>query len=409
MNDTQAHRNSRWPWIASVLSLIIAFGLGIYVGYEHRPWIERAGNISHKETEVVTSADFEPFWKVWNIIKQEYPFGENITDQDRVWGAVNGLVSSLNDPYSTFFSPKESKNFNEEIEGAFGGIGMEVGVKDRLLTVVAPLKGSPAERAGIRSGDVVLKINETVATDLAIDKAIDMIRGEPGTKVHLSLYREGEPEPLELNITREKIEVPVTEGIKRDDGIYVINLYNFNANSALSFRKELEKFEASGYQKLILDLRGNPGGYLESAIDIASYFIPQGSPIVIEDYGKGGDRDVHRSYGYASLGQNFKMVVLVDGGSASASEIVAGALSEQGVAKLIGQQTFGKGSVQQVIDITPETSIKLTVAKWFTPKGVSISEKGLTPDIEVKPTKADFEAKRDVALIRAVEYLTTGK
>jgi carboxyl-terminal processing protease len=409
MEETKLHRQLRWPWVAIIISLVCAFGLGIYVGFEHRPWIERAGNISHKEPEVVTNADFEPFWKAWNIIKDQYPFGDKITDQDMVWGAINGLMSSLGDPYSTFFPPEESKSFNEEIEGSFGGIGMEVGSKEHLLTVIAPIKGSPAERAGIRSGDIILKIDGKTANDLPIDKAIDLIRGEPGTTVKLTIYREGEPDSLEFSIKREKIDVPVINGELRSDGIYVISLYSFNANSAPLFRKELEKFEQTGVHKLILDLRGNPGGFLDAAIDIGSYFIPQGSPIVIEDYGNGKDQEIHRSYGYASLGNNFKMAVLVDGGSASASEILAGALSEQGVAKLIGEQTFGKGSVQKVVDVTPETSLKLTIAKWLTPKGVSISEKGLTPDIVVKPTKADYEAKRDVVLNRAVEYLTTGK
>ncbi len=407
--ESRFSRSTKWSWLGIVLVLGLVFGLGLYVGYEHRPWIERIANVSHKEPETATTADFEPYWKAWNIIKDQYPFGDKVTDQDRVWGSIQGMVSALGDPYSTFFSPEESKSFNEEIEGSFGGIGMEVGQKDHVLTVIAPIKGTPAEKAGIRSGDIVLKINDKPATDLSTDKAVDLIRGEPGTTVKLSMYREGEPEALEFNITRQKIDVPVIDGELRSDGIYIISLYSFNANSSDAFRKELQKFSNSGASKLILDLRGNPGGFLDSAIDIASYFIPQGSPIVIEDYGKGKEQEIHRSYGYGVPSKDFKMAVLVDGGSASASEILAGALSEQGVAKLIGEQTFGKGSVQKVIEVTPDTSLKLTIAKWLTPKGISISEKGLTPDIVVKPTKADFEAKRDVALERAIEYLKTGK
>lgn len=238
MEERTIRRGYRWSWVLVIATLFAVFGLGIYIGYEHRPWVERVSNVAHKEPEVVTSADFEPFWKAWNIIKDEYPFGDGITDQDRVWGAINGLVSSLNDPYSTFFSPTEKKNFDDEIEGSFGGIGMEVGRKENLLTVITPIKGTPAERAGIRSGDIIFKIDNTVVADMPVDEAIDLIRGEPGTTVHLTLYREGEPEAKEFPIVREKIEVPVIDGEMLDGGIYVIHLYNFNANSSSSFRKQ---------------------------------------------------------------------------------------------------------------------------------------------------------------------------
>ena len=169
--ENRLSRSTKWSWLGTILVLGLVFGLGMYVGYEHRPWIERIANVSHKEPETATTANFEPYWKAWNIIKDEYPFGDGITDQDRVWGAINGLVSSLNDPYSTFFSPTEKKNFDDEIEGSFGGIGMEVGRKENLLTVITPIKGTPAERAGIRSGDIIFKIDNTVVADMPVDEA----------------------------------------------------------------------------------------------------------------------------------------------------------------------------------------------------------------------------------------------
>lgn len=353
--------------------------------------------------------DMSAFWKAWRAIDEKYPDPDKATTDARVWGAIKGMVGSLNDPYSTFFDPEESKQFEETVEGEFVGVGMEVGVKDKILTVIAPLKGTPAERAGIRSGDKILKIDTHSADALTVEQAVKYIRGEKGTTVKLTIYRDGVQNPFEVAIVRDTINLPVVETKLRSDGVFIIQLYSFSQNSTQLFKEALQKFVASKSDKLILDLRGNPGGYLESAIDMASWFLPSGSVVVTEDFGQAHSEIKHLSKGYNTFGEKLKMVVLIDGGSASASEILAGALSEHKIATLIGEKSFGKGSVQEVVPITKDTALKITVAKWMTPNGISISEKGLMPQIESIPTEKDYKTKNDVQLVRAIRFLKTGK
>lgn len=368
------------------------------------------------------SADFTPFWKVWNVINDRYvTSATTTTEQDKVWGAVQGLAASLGDPYTLFLPPEENKSFEEEISGNFHGVGMEVGLKDDILTVIAPMKDTPAHRAGIQAGDKILKINDTVTTDMRVDEAVKLIRGPRGTSVTLTVLRSNK-QPFEVKITRDVITIPTLDtevrvvdgkggsskasGL-RDDGIFVIRLYNFSAPSKGLFSKAFQEFLASGSNRLIIDLRNNPGGFLDASVDIASWFLPQGKVIVREDFGKDEEVEEYRSYGHGAhlLPAGFKMVVLVNEGSASASEIVAGALQEHGVATLVGETTFGKGSVQELVPITRDTSLKLTIARWLTPHGKSISEGGLKPDIEVKLTPKDIEAGKDPQLDKAVELL----
>jgi len=389
--------------ITIALAVLGAFFLGIYVDNSNRPQIEKV-QLANKETAVKTDADFSPFWKVWNTINEKYPNADKTTDQDRVYGAVSGLVDSLNDPYSVFFNPDEAKSFEEEIAGNFTGIGIEVGVKDKTLTVVAPLKDTPAYKANIKSGDRILKIDKTITSNLSIEEAIKLIRGEKGTTVTLTIFREGNKDPIEIKIIRDVINIPTLDTELRPDGIFVVKLYNFSANSAILFRDAMKQFVESKTDKLLLDLRGNPGGYLDSAIDISSWFLPSGKIVVTEDYGK-NKKDVMRSKGYNIFNDNLKFVILIDSGSASASEIVAGAMQDNGRAKLVGSQSFGKGSVQEAIKVTSDTLLKITIAKWLTPNGTSISEKGLTPDYKIELTAKDIEEKKDRQLEKAVEIL----
>ena len=387
------------------LLFFITFFAGIYVGDINRPEIEKVLGISNKETQVITKTDFSPFWKVWNTLNEKYPSASKITDQDKVYGAIGGLVSSLNDPYSVFFTPDETKSFEEEIAGNFDGIGMEVGLKDKILTVIAALKDTPAYKANIKSGDKILKINDTVTSNLSIEQAIKLIRGPKGTTVTLSIFREGSDKPEEIKIVRDTINIPTLDTELRKDKIFVIKLYSFSANSANLFRNAMKQFAESGTDKLLLDLRGNPGGYLDAAVDMASWFLPEGKTVVTEDYGNNKKAEIFRSKGYNIFNDKLKFVILIDDGSASASEILAGAMQDNGRAKLVGSQSFGKGSVQEVINITPDTILKITVAKWLTPSGTSISEKGLTPDYPIEITQKDIDAKIDSQLNKAVELL----
>lgn len=391
---------------ATVLLVIGFFGLGIYLGLNHKQDIEKIISINSKESVALArQTDFSSFWKVWNLINEKYPESQKITDEERVYGAISGLVGSLNDPYSVFFKPDEAKTFQEDISGNFTGVGMEVGMKDKVLTVIAPLKNTPAEKAGIKSGDKILKIDKTVTSDLSLDQAIKLIRGEKGTTVTLMIFQEGETEPKEIKIVRDIINTPVLDSELRKDGIYVIHLYNFSANSSSLFDGAMKKFYASKSNKLIIDLRGNPGGYLDASISMGSYFIPSGKTVVIENYGQNNTQKIYRSKGGPALPKGFKAVILIDGGSASASEILAGAMQDYGLAKLVGTQSYGKGSVQEVLNVTPDTLLKVTVAKWLTPNGKSISEKGLTPDYKVELTKKDIEAKKDPQMEKALELL----
>lgn len=388
-----------------ILAILGAFFLGVYVNENNRPEIEKVLGLSNKETQVTTNADFSPFWKVWNTINEKYPKKDQVIDQDKVYGAISGLMEALNDPYSVFFKPDEAKAFEEEISGNFTGIGMEVGIKDKVLTVIAPLKNTPAYRANIKPGDKIIKIDKIITSDLSIEKAVKLIRGEKGTTVTLTILREGNKEPIEVKIIRDIINIPTLDTELRPDGIFVIKLYTFSANSAKLFRDAIEQFTKSNTDKLLLDLRGNPGGYLDSAVSISSWFLPSGKVIVTEDYGDNRKSDVMRSRGYDIFNDNLKFVILIDGGSASASEIVAGAMQDHKIARLVGSQSFGKGSVQEAIKITPDTILKITVAKWLTPNGTSISLKGLTPDYIVENTKVDLENKKDPQLDKAIELL----
>ena len=384
-----------------------AFVSGLYTGYSKRPEIEKVLTVTNKEPQVKTTVDFDPFWKAWNVLNEKSIYAKKVKDQDRVWGAISGLASSMGDPYTVFFPPEENKLFNEEIHGSFSGIGAEIGLKDKILTVISPLKDTPAWKVGLKAGDKILKIDKTETTDMSIDKALSLIRGEKGTVVTLTVFRAGEKVTREFKITRGTIDIPVidTETIP-DKNIFVIKFYSFSENSAELFRDALIKFGDSHMDKLIIDLRGNPGGYLDSAVTVGSWFIDEGKVIVSEDFGDKGKINSHRSHGPKLFNDKLRLVVLVDGGSASASEILAGALQENGVATLVGEQTFGKGSVQELVDITDDTSLKVTIANWLTPKGNSISLKGITPDVVVPFTAKDEEANRDPQMDKAVEILT---
>ena len=361
----------------------------------------------------VTNDQLAPFWKVWATLNDK--FVEATTTQadteKRIWGAISGLASSQGDPYTVFFPPVENKMFQSDIRGNFDGVGMEIAIKDKVLTVVAPVKNSPAERAGVRAGDRIIKIEDKVTADLPVDEAVKLIRGKRGTPVIITFFREGVSEPLVKTLIRDVIEIPTLDTSTKGD-IYVIKLFSFTSESPQLFRAAMRDFLQSGKNKLILDLRGNPGGYLDAAWDIGSWFLPAGKIIVTEDFGAKSSTEnvVLRSKGYDVMakyfGQNYKMVVLVDGGSASASEILAGALNEQGVAKLVGTKTFGKGSVQELVEITPETSLKVTIARWLTPSGHNLSHDGLEPDYKVEMTQKDIDNKKDPQMDKAVEILS---
>lgn len=399
--------NSKIFYGILIIALPIAtFFWGIKIAENKAYGPERILELQNKEALAnLGTADFGAFWKAWNIINEKYVDNDKTDTQTKVWGAIKGLSESLGDPYTNFLPPQETALFEENIKGNFGGVGMEVDIRENTLIVVSPLKDTPAERAGIRAGDNILAIDDKNTAGLSINDAVSLIRGEIGTSVKLTIFRDGKEETFDINVKRETIKIPTIRTELRPDGIYVIRLFNFSAISPDEFRKALREFIQKGEDKMILDLRGNPGGFLQAAVDIASWFLPAGKVIVTEDYARKGEDVVHRSLGYNIFNDKLKLVILLDQGSASASEILAGALSEHGVATLVGAQTFGKGSVQELVDITDQTSLKVTVAKWLTPTGKSISEGGIIPDIEVEVTREELDAGHDSQLEKAAEIL----
>jgi len=396
--------------ILGAILVIFCLGTGYYFGKHAEAQEDRVLSLENKSPSGAPQVDFAPFWQVWNTINEKYvptngTTTERASDQTRVYGAIEGMVASLGDPYTVFFPPTENKSFNEQISGTFAGVGMEVGSKDGALTVISPIKGNPAYAAGVKAGDKILKINDTVTNTLSTDQAVAMIRGDKGTTVKLTLSRTGVKDPFVISIVRDIIKAPTVDTETKGD-VFIIRLYSFSAISSDLFRGALREFVGSGKSKLVLDLRGNPGGYLEAAVDMASWFLPTGKTVVSEDFLNQTQNQVYQSKGYNIFTNKLKMVVLVDGGSASASEILAGALHDQGVATLVGTQSFGKGSVQELVNITPTTSLKVTIAKWLTPNGISISHHGLTPDVVVPFDTAAFQKDgTDNQMNKAVEIL----
>lgn len=406
--------------LSKIIIIAIIFVGGFFLG---------KFNNTYAQTEN-TAIDMKTFWKVWNILDTQFvttkhkdKLGQEISsttvsefdnlskEERRIYGAIKGMVDSEQDPYTMFFTPEEAKSFETEIKGSFEGVGMEVGKKDGVLTVIAPMPGSPSEKAGIKIGDKIIKIGDKTTLDMTVDEAVKLIRGPKGTDISIQVYRDGNDKPLDFKITRDTIQLPTLDKFyDKKTGIYTIKIYSFSEQVDSLFKDAINDFASTNSNKLIVDMRGNPGGYLESAVDISSYFVPQGKVVVSQDYGSKKGLDQLRSLGYNVLsGKKTKVVVLVDGGSASASEIVAGALQDHKLATIIGEKTFGKGSVQEYIKITDKTGLKVTIARWLTPNGNSISVSGLTPDIVVEnatsTTLQQIRDRQDDQYLKAVEFL----
>jgi carboxyl-terminal processing protease len=401
--------------VSFALVAAVAFGAGIVVGGTGPSASSVVNRIpllgDGLDATPDANVDLAPFWKEWNALTENYVITHASSTlpsvKERMYGAMSGLAAAYGDPYTVFFPPAEAKAFSESISGSFAGVGMEIDVKDGVLTVVAPLKGTPAEAAGIKAGDQIAAIDGKSTDGLSVDKAVKAIRGPVGTAVDFTIIRNGKS--LDIKVVRDTIQVPETEdGLDPASGVYHIALYEFSANSASLFNQAFIRFKNSGSTKLVIDLRNNPGGYLDAVVDIASHFLKAGTTVVTEDFGGKQPSQVHASLGYNDAPPGSRVVVLIDGGSASASEILAGALQDTRKATVIGTRSFGKGSVQTLIDLDGG-SLKVTVARWITPAGHWIMGNGVTPDIVVPYTAADAAAKKDPQMARAVQFLTTGK
>lgn len=351
-------------------------------------------------------ADLPVFWEAWNYVQQDF-YKVPLNQDDMVNGAVAGMVSALGDQHTAFVDAKRAAISRTDLEGQFEGIGATVEMREGRLTVVAPIKGSPADKAGILPNDIILQVNDTVIQNMDVNQAVQLIRGPKGTSVKLLIQRTKQA-PFTLEIVRDTIRTPFVESrMIEGTSIAYLRLNEFGVTGPDEVRAALQDLLAQKPTGLIFDLRKDPGGYLSAAIDIASQFLKPGQTVLIEK-DKNGNAQTYRAKP-GGLATDIRMVVLIDGGSASASEIVAGALKDYKRATLIGVKTFGKGSVQNVHTLSDKSELRVTIAHFFSPNGNEINEVGVSPDIEVKVTDDDIANKQDPQLNRAIELLQTGK
>lgn len=360
------------------------------------------GKYENKNGEWSQNVNFDLYWDVWNLLKNDYVDSKDVVDKKLFYGSLKGLVSSLDDPYSEFMDPKENKEFEEDMSGTFEGIGAEIGIRDKILTVISPIEGAPAFQAGIMSGDKILEINGENTKNMNINEAVNKIRGPKGTEVVLSIFREGFEDLEEIKIIRDTIVIKSVKYEKLENDIFLIKINSFNGDTEYLFSQAIQEFLNSGSKKIILDLRNNPGGYLETSVAILGEWI-NGEVAVIEKFG-----DDHL-LNYTARGKNnlknIDTVILINGGSASASEILTGALRDYEKATIIGEKSYGKGSVQMVKNLKDGSALKITVAEWLTPKGQNINKEGITPDIEIELTQEDYKNNLDPQKDKAIDFL----
>ena len=394
-----------------IILIVIVFSFGVLSGSllsnkENKPTevvIEEAAeelSSIFKNTEGIDSSLFR---ELWNTIHDNYYEQNNIIDEDLFYGSLAGMVASLGDRYSMFLNPEDTTSFTQELDGTFFGIGAEIGKRDGILVIIAPLSNTPAERAGLRAGDRILTIDGEDATNIYLDEAVSLIRGDKGTEVILNVISENSNEAKDVTIVRDKIEIPSVI-YELEDNIAIIKISHFNGDTNKKFIKAAQNVLRDNPDGIILDLRNNPGGYLNVSIDIASSWLLNNEVVVRETF---SDKRNDKSYQASSkldLSQ-YKTIILINGGSASASEILSGALQDYNIAEVVGEQSFGKGSVQQLISLSNGSSVKITIAKWLTPNGRTIEEEGIVPDYEVELTIEDFENELDPQLDKAKQLI----
>ena len=390
----------------ALIAFYAVFSYGYTLGQKGKSVGLGVGPKEVKNTEVgkPDSLDFSLYWEAWNKLKQKSVIAPD--SQKMIYSSISGLLSSVDDPYTVFFTPEDNKRFREDIQGEFDGIGIELVSKDKLPTVVAPLSDSPAEKAGVKSGDIIIEVDGTKTENINFNEVVNKIRGKKGTKVNIKVVRQGKDEPLSFDVVRDTIVVKsVRWETKNIDGkkYSVVKVSQFGDDTDNLFEQYTNEIVSEKPDGIIVDLRNNPGGYLESAVNLSSYFLDGG--VVVSEKDRAGEQKEYKVTKKARL-KNFKTVVLVNNGSASASEIFSGALQDRKAAKIIGEKTFGKGSVQELIELSDGSAVKITIAKWLTPSGRAINGEGITPDIILK---ASEDIKDDNQLNRAIEFMKSDK
>jgi carboxyl-terminal processing protease len=401
-------------YVLGVLGFLTSFGFGFFVGQDYA--IKKMVLDDNGSVDIVkvlnlysksrsSSVDFDQFWELWDFVKENY-VDQPVSDVDLFYGALEGMVAGLNDPHSIYLPPSNADEFAKSLAGEFEGIGAEIGIRDGQLTVIAPLTGSPAEKAGIKAQDKILSVDGEKTFGLSLEEAVMMIRGEKDTDVVLTITRNGYETAQNITITRGVITVPSVSWEMKDNGIAYVRISYFNEETWKEMNRVIEEMLVKLPKGLVLDLRSNPGGYLKQSIEVASEWIEEG--VVVKEVYTGGEDNIYYSDGRHRL-KDLKTVVLVDGGTASGSEIVAGALQDYNLATIVGTQTYGKGSVQNFEALPDGSAIKLTVAKWFTPLGRGINGEGIVPDIileeMLKEDNSQEKGYRDLGLEKAIELL----
>lgn len=413
--ETQQERGHRlfkkaFLFFFALFFLSGVFWLGYEKGLEDASSNQSIQTLSPEDAVIINKAseddtiDFSLFWKVWGILKDKYVDKSKLDARELFYGAIDGMLAATKDPYTTFFSPKENQEFNESISGTFEGIGAEMAIRDDVLTIVAPLEGTPAEKAGLLSGDKVVKIDDIVSSSYSLDEAVKNIRGQKGTQVKLTIFREGEEETRDILVTRDVILVKSVRFEMKENDIAYIRVSRFGDDTEKEFKSAVKETLAKKARGVVIDLRNNPGGFLDTAVSLASTALPSGKTVVIEEDSEGKRKEIKSRGGDVLSG--LPTVILINQGSASASEILAGALRDnRDNVTLIGKKSFGKGSVQELISVSSDTAVKITIARWLTPSGKQIHNVGIAPDIEVGLSSDDVTEKRDPQLDRALEEL----
>ncbi|MBT4849876.1 S41 family peptidase [Candidatus Parcubacteria bacterium] len=395
--------------LVMLLTAAFIFGLTMATFSDENPPQSSADVIKQTTNELVElfgnndEIDIDLFEQVWDIIHDDFYDKSEIDDRALFYGALTGMVDALGDPHSIFLNPELTDDFTQGLEGTFFGIGAEIGRKNDQLVVVAPLADTPAERAGLKPGDWILFIDDIDTTNMSTGEAVYHIRGELGTPVVLTILSPDSVETKEITIVRQKIDVPSVT-YRLEDEIAIIEITHFNSDTTDRFTNVAQEVVADNPKGIILDLRNNPGGFLTTSVDITSSWLDEKEPVVRETYSDKRKDKVYKAINTVSLA-HFKTIVLVNEGSASASEILAGALQDYEEATIVGEVTFGKGSVQQLLPLDDDSSIKITVAKWLTPKGRTIEGEGVTPDIEIELTYEDYNNDVDPQMERAKELI----
>lgn len=400
LQETRKKRNSKVLY-GSIIFLVFLFGWA----FGHLDAQRQLKGYIPGITSDKNRPDFSLFWSAWDQITQNY---DGKLDYSKlIYGAIDGMVKAVGDPYTLFLTADQSSQFTQELEGTVSGIGAEVGTKNDQIIIIAPLDGSPAQKAGIKAGDIITKIDKTDTKGMDVNTAVSKIRGEVGTKVTLAIFRNDKT--LTFTITREKITVKSVKYEIKNDNVGYIEISRFDSNTTSLVKSATNDLKDKKVKGIILDLRNNPGGYLDAAIDVSSEFLKKDAVIVTEKRTVGATKEhVYKADGKGDFMDNsIPVVILVNGGSASASEIVSGALQDNDRAVLVGEKTFGKGSVQTVESLGQGTTLHITIAHWYTPKGKNISKEGLTPNITTTLTEADFNAGKDPQLSKALEYINS--